>query len=308
MKKILLAILAVLPILAAKAQQDPLFFQYRQNAAIINPAFSGAEGISFISLASRWQWIGIKGAPHTYVFSGNFRLPKGFGMGFQTVADLIGPSQQYRANLDLAYHIPLGRNIRLSAGFRGTAGFTQVNLAELSVNDPNDPAYFQNLFSGFKFNLGGGLLLHSDHFFVGVSIPNALEFNVFQGNTQSPEARYTQIRHYFFTGGGNFSLHRDWVMRLSTLIRYSLHSSVQADINMGWDYKKKFQFGIMYRTFDAFGANLGFVVGGKFHLYYQYELPLTQLMQSTVQTHNLGLRFDLNAAKLKQIHSPRLFF
>ena len=61
-------ILWVLLAFKAMSQQDPLFTQYAYNKLAINPAYAGSSGRFSMDLISRFQWVGIKGAPRTFSF------------------------------------------------------------------------------------------------------------------------------------------------------------------------------------------------------------------------------------------------
>src|SRR5437763_1150799 len=89
-------ILLVLPVLYANAQQDPLFTQYAYNKLAINPAYAGSNGRFSTDLISRFQWVGIKGAPRTFSFNAHtpLRNPH-IGLGFYAYSDELGPSVDY---------------------------------------------------------------------------------------------------------------------------------------------------------------------------------------------------------------------
>ena len=73
MKKLFLLSVVVLGCWTAQAQQLPLISNYLNTAYLFNPAYSGIEGKTEISVLNRRQWTDIQGAPETQfmAFNGN---------------------------------------------------------------------------------------------------------------------------------------------------------------------------------------------------------------------------------------------
>src|SRR6056297_763107 len=61
---------------SVNAQQMPIYTQYKLNGHVLNPAISGARGVTTINLTTREQWLGFKGSPNTYTLSAEWRLLK----------------------------------------------------------------------------------------------------------------------------------------------------------------------------------------------------------------------------------------
>ena len=59
----ILAIWFIILPLTVLGQQAPVLTQYFNNPLIINPAFAGTRNALAIDIATRQQWMGIKGAP-----------------------------------------------------------------------------------------------------------------------------------------------------------------------------------------------------------------------------------------------------
>ena len=73
MKKLFLLSAVVLGCWTAQAQQLPLISNYLNTAYLFNPAYSGIEGKTEISVLNRRQWTELQGAPETQfmAFNGN---------------------------------------------------------------------------------------------------------------------------------------------------------------------------------------------------------------------------------------------
>src|SRR5687767_4886339 len=80
MKRILLVTaLLVCLVSGVGAQQRPQFSQYMLNQYIFNPAISGIEDYTEVKMGTRYQWVGLDGAPVTYYVSAHTPLNKQAG-------------------------------------------------------------------------------------------------------------------------------------------------------------------------------------------------------------------------------------
>lgn len=91
----------------AFGQIESMYSMYRFNPQIVTPAHAGSTETSQISLMSRQQWLGIEGAPKTYVLSGNFKLKQQSGLGLNVMMDQAGPLKITTISGDYAYHTKL---------------------------------------------------------------------------------------------------------------------------------------------------------------------------------------------------------
>ena len=73
MKKLVFTLALVVTGWTAQAQQLPLVSNYLNTAHLFNPAFSGLDGKTEITVLNRRQWTDIQGAPETQfmAFNGN---------------------------------------------------------------------------------------------------------------------------------------------------------------------------------------------------------------------------------------------
>ena len=136
------------------------------------------------------------------------------------------------------------------------------------------------------------------------------------GTTSSGDLNFQRNKSFnlFAYGGTNVHFSEDFVLTPSTIIRYS-DAPLQVDINAICGYKI-FNFGPLVRMnfvennglLDAFG----FLVGVRFweerlHFGYLYEYPLSDLHLSTVQTHEISLRYLFKIKNDELLVSPRYF-
>jgi hypothetical protein len=57
-----------------KAQQTPAYTQFTMNKFVINPAATGVDGFTTISLVAREDWVGFHGTPRTHTVTIDSRI------------------------------------------------------------------------------------------------------------------------------------------------------------------------------------------------------------------------------------------
>lgn len=286
-----------------KAQQDPMYTHYMYNTLAINPAYAGSrDALSFLGLA-RFQWVGINGAPMTQTFQVHSPITGGLSGGISVMNDRIGPTNSTNLFVDLAYHFKLSQKLRLGIGMKGTVDFYNNNLAGLETGQAGDPL-FSNNFSRTLPNIGAGLYLHHENFYVGFSVPKIAQHRLSDQLGVGAE----QIRHYFLIAGGYFRVSRTIDFKPTGLLKIAQGAPVEFDATLEAIFSKKFTLGVFGRTFDGIGVLLGYDIMPNFRIGYSFDWPLTQL--STVNqggSHEIMLRYDLKWGRLGKIKSPRYF-
>ena len=106
MKKIILTLLLTAISLISFAQQEPIYTQYGMNQSMFNPAYTAVNNVMSVSLMSRVQWVGLKGAPFTNTLMGatSFFNDKG-GAGIIVQSNSYGVS----TNLEIFGQVSLLR-------------------------------------------------------------------------------------------------------------------------------------------------------------------------------------------------------
>ncbi len=286
------------------AQQDPIYGQYIFNNAIINPAQAGVQSQNQFGILHRNQWLGINGAPTTNSMFLNMRLPKNLGLALGVYNDKIGPISEVSFQGDIASHVKLTENWSLSGGVRTMVTNMQANLTSLQLYQSQDPNFSANVNTGLFVNMGAGVLLYSDKYYFGASIPKIISKEIGDGNTIISQYQ----RHIFVYGGANFKLNEDFIFTPSVLFKTTTDAPLQFDMNFVFDYKNTFDVGPMLRSKDAIGFLAGYKINTNFYLGYMYEYPLSDIQLASRQTHEISLRVLWEAKNKSRIYSPRYFF
>jgi type IX secretion system PorP/SprF family membrane protein len=179
----------------AVAQIDPLYAQYLNNPLLINPAYSGFQNNLSASTSFRKQWAGFDGSPVTINANAHTSLNDNrMGAGLIIVQDKIGSNKNTEVQATYAYKLDLNKKF-FSFGLQaGVLNFKSTN-SDLNIYDPNDPAFFGTL-NTTKPSFGAGAILHSDRFFLGLSVPRLLNTQTVYNNAE------TQLynRHFYAMG------------------------------------------------------------------------------------------------------------
>ena len=309
--KLLLCVF-VLSVGKLQAQQDPMYSQYMFNMLSINPAYTGSRETLSLTALYRMQWVGIEGAPKTFSFTADTPIKnQKMALGLNFVNDKIGIAQNTVINLSYAYRIMFSNEGMLSFGIQ--AGVNQYSADYGSViasrpQNPNSayPSTPDNAFAGsvksWFPNFGFGVYYHTEKFYIGIASPKMIKNNLKGDN--SPTLDFTsypnrQNRHIFLTTGYNFDLNNDITLKPSLLVKHVYGAPLALDINVNAWWKKIVGAGLSYRTGDAILLMLEFQASPEIHVGYAYDMTLSKLSGTNSGSHEIMLRYEPFAKKLK---------
>ncbi|WP_346883956.1 type IX secretion system membrane protein PorP/SprF [uncultured Algibacter sp.] len=301
-KSIILVAFTTLSIVKAEAQQDPQFTHYMYNTMSVNSAYAGQRDVLSITGLYRTQWVGIDGAPETITLGVHSPLRnERIGLGLNVISDRLGPADETSIDANLSYSLPLDDFDYLELSFGLKAGVHSLSTDWGSVNLREGRAVPQdvNLFSPI---LGAGLYLHSNDWYLGLSVPNFINtdhYDDFEGSIA------TERLHYFLIGGYVFDLNESTKLKPAFLVKGVSGAPVIADLSVNALFKDKFTLGLAYRWDDSVSGLLGFQVNEGLFIGYSYDATTTRLNNFNSGTHEITLRFELKQAG--KILSPRFF-
>lgn len=294
-----------------QAQQDPEYTQYMYNMSVVNPAYAtGYVGTVNTGLLYRSQWVGAVGAPKTATAFVHAPLNDIIEVGLSVINDEIGDGALNENNIstNFAYKLQLGRKTFLSLGaklgvtlFNTQFGDFQLNSGDFST----DPAFAQNINDNF-LNIGAGLFLYGDRFYVGLSAPNFLA-NKHLTEQNGIAAFGNESIHTFLTTGYIFELSQRLDFKPSFMIRSVMDSPLSVDINANLRYLENLEAGFSYRIDDSFSIMANYGVTQNLRIGYAYDYTTSNLGNFNSGTHEVLLLFDLDLSGSKRYSSPRFF-
>lgn len=303
---IIILVMLILGFQNSNAQQMPQFTQYMYNTIAINPAYAGSRGVMSIVALGRNQWTGFDGGPQTATLSINSPLRnEKIGLGLSLISDKAGYENFTYVYGDFSYTINAGEKTKVSFGL--DAGATYYKLAEELYNGVEigqDP-YFDERLDRWNPNFGAGILVHSDKWFAGFSVPRLIN-NDANNNT---EYKALEQVHYFVIAGYVFDLGENVKFKPSILAKYTDDAPVSTDFTANFLMYEKLWLGASYRFNGqqaAFGALIDFQVTQQFRIGYTYEVPTGEIRPYTSGSQEILLMYEFNFTK-KNLKSPRYF-
>ncbi len=320
-RSILSLLLYCLLAIPGAAQFHPNYTQYMQNSFLVNPAVAGIEPYADVRAGYRSQWVGIEGAPVSYYASMHAALGKGdrnvmplqrypagnssanknnrfykqahHGLGAVVQTDKAGLLRSSSLSLNYAYHIPLAAGINLSAG--ASVGLAQFHLDRNSavVQRPDDPFLHADFDNMMKPDLGLGLWLYGEHFYLGASGRQLLMSD--RSVQASPERPFLKmLPHYYLTGGVRFPVSMDLSLTPSAMLKTVQGGSIALDGSLKGTYREQFWAGASYRHQDAVALLVGIYVNHLLDISYSHDIPTTDMHRVSANTHEVVLGFKLN--------------
>lgn len=272
------------------AQADPLYRQNQTNILMLNPAQSGANDYNEINVLGSTSWVGFEGAPRTFAMSANFNLKESIGLGVTAFSDETGPARHNNVGLNLAKHINLNKQWRLSLGLKASVSSLNIDLQSLNTTVANDPLMQKNLSSGLRFDVGWGGLAYSENFFIGVSQPRVLDIQFFDANMVD----YIESKGLIAYAGHSHTIKDKHAIRSFLMYRYIPGNPMFLDLGTTVSLTKTIDFGGIYQLNSALGAFLGLNVSDNLYFGYTYSYPTTKLNRISIQSHEVLLRIKLN--------------
>jgi type IX secretion system PorP/SprF family membrane protein len=301
MKKIFCFLfLYIIANLAAIAQQDPQFSFNRLTQLTVNPGYAGSDGVISGLILNRYQWDGVKGSPQTLVFSAGgatdlFGINS--GVGFNVISDELGFQKNISVNFDYAYRK------KTNIGVLGVG--TSIGFYNMSVNGEwyipesefhgatSDPGIPQGEASQLALDVGLGLFLRANDYFLGVSVTHLNQASIILED----QARSFLARHYYLAAGYNVKLSNPlFELRPSVYIKTDM-VAYQLDLTADLVYKERFSAGLNYRINDAIGILVGFEMNNGLKIGYAYDIMTSALSAYGGGSHELYLSYSMDLGK-----------
>ncbi len=299
-------------------QQEAQFSQYMFNHLGFNPGVAGTnEAICAFGLY-RQQWLGFEDmegnnvAPETYTITldAPVRFLKG-GVGLAVTSDKLGYEGNTMVKLGYAYHLNVGNGI-MGLGLMASFNDKSLDFSKLKPVD-DDPILAQlGKESDMLIDASLGVFYRvPDQYYVGISSTQLLQSRgKVLGKTDGKEFRMQLKRHYYLTGGYEFTLPGNpaFTITPSALFK-SDGASFQMDLSAILNYKERFWGGLSYRFQDAVVVILG-VQYKNIRIGYSYDVTTSSIGGTySSGSHEVmaGYCFKLEVEKLRQSYKNTRF-
>lgn len=340
MKRTTLLSLLLCLCLKVFSQQVPNFSQYMLNGFLMNPALAGSENYGEVKTGYRNQWVGVEGAPKSYYLTAHMPLGKmnvnttansvpfkgragsrtlfqnytkrdvvkaqpHHGVGFTAITDKAGALKRSDFGLTYAYHLPLTRELKMSAGLSGGVSVYRVDGEGLRLTDPNDPTFIGGNYNRVKPNITAGALLYSKRFFIGSSSTQILQDELSTRFSKEGHGVSTRVHHYLM-GGYKIIFTPKLSMLPSLLLKYASPAPTSVDLNMKLLYNDMAWVGGSYRQHNAFVILGGVNVNSLLQVGYAYDVATSGIGRIGGGAHEVVLGILVN--NRGKIFSPSDFW
>lgn len=273
----------------AYGQQDPLYNQYMFNQSMINPAYTGVNDVFNVTAITRYQWVGLEGAPETYTLNVSTSLLNNkLGAGIILVSDKYGVNINTQAQAQLAYRIDLLNGKSLSFGMQTGYFNYRYDYGNLLL-EQDDQALILVDDNVSTVNFGAGIYYRTNQYYLGISVPQML-------NTEAQDQNGTSTiyqRHFYVSAGYIFDQLIAIKFKPSVLLKIVEGQPISVDLNASVLLMETLWVGATIRNFNAAGVNGQFEINDQIRLGYSFETPLTSLSNNAFGSHELMVSFDL---------------
>lgn len=294
---------------AMKAQQAPMFTNYSNSYAGINPGFGGlSEGINVMGIY-RDQWTGFKDmygnsvAPKTMLFSGDMPIKVLHGgLSLSVMKDQIVFEDNINLNLGYSFHMDLGPGV-LGMGLAFNMINRSVDFGKFYPMVENDPMLPTGEQSAMLLDANLGLFWQiPETFYVGFSVTNMFESKgkeLVANSTSS--ASFVGDRTFYLMAGYEYQFNNPLYVIMPSLCLMSNVASTQINAGAKLLYNNKFWFGVNYRLQESVAAMVGFKIKD-LQLSYSYDINTLGLAVQGSHEVCISYFFKLDLEK-----SPRIY-
>lgn len=296
--------------LTVRAQQAPMFTNYADSYAVINPGFYGmSEGVNAMGIY-RNQWTGFKDdvtgqvvSPITFLASADLPIKVlGGGVGLSLLKDQLGFENNIAVNLGYSYHLDMGPGT-LGVGLAFSFDNRTVDFNKAKPLDDNDPVIPAKEQSDMLIDFNFGLYyLVPETFYVSLSTTNLMEAKgkALEGKSSS-SASFVGDRTFYLAAGYEYQFFNPKFVLNPSMMLLSDIASTQFNIGARLWYNNKVSFGVNYRYQESIDLLVGFVIKGV-HINYAYDINTMGLKLSGSHEVSISYNFKLDLDKQPRIY------
>lgn len=303
---LLLPLIAALLLPArAQAQSDAQFSQYYEVPNYYNAAAIGNTDLLKIRGGARLQWVGIHGAPKTFVVAADMPFMlfrKRFGVGLVMQQESMGLYKNLNIGAQVAYkqklfkgHLSIGAQVGfVDQSWKGSEVFIPD---QDDYHQPDDEAIPKQDIRGNAFDVSAGIFYSHPKFWVGVSGTHlnapVVSLNSESGeNSEEKNYEFHIGRTLYFLAGSNIQIK-------NTLFEVMPSALVKTDFTFtSWEatlrgrYNKFLSFGVGYRWKDAVYAVVSAEIKG-IYLGFSYDYPTSAIARASSGSFEIFAGYSL---------------
>ncbi len=239
------------------------------------------------------MWAGIEGAPNTQFLAaeGTFYRKK-IGWGVQIENDQFGLLSQKKVLLNSTYRIRTGKKSFLAFGPGFGIKQHVFDGTKASAYQMQDDAIAQGQMSQVKPTVNLGVFMQSPRYQIGLSVENALGYDINYTGLPRPVSARAKERFYFIAGV-HLPLTKGLELIPLVQVKYEHNNPFQVDFTPMIEYNSQLSFGVGYRH----GESVSFICQNKFsqkfRIGYAYDYQTNGLNGVNNGSHELMISYSL---------------
>ncbi len=324
--RLIIIALTVAFAMSASAQSDPNLSQYYVAPTLYNPSATGSTDFLRINGGYRMQWVGIDGAPQSFLAAADmpFKLGrKRIGAGISMMQESIGLYKTLNTTAQISYKLrKWGGLLSIGLGF----GLYDQSFNGSEVYLPSDDDYHEstddaipsNDIHGTTIDADFGVWFEHPKFYAGLSMKHLTAPTVTMnaenangGSETSGDYRYQfqADRTLYFTAGCNIPIKNTLFEILPSVLVKSTFTFTTAELNARLRLRKFLSFGLGYRWDDAVIATVAAEIKN-FYIGYSYDYATSAIHSASSGSHEVfvgySMKLDLSDKNKNRHKSVRI--
>jgi len=262
------------------------------NPVLINPSVAGMHH-NQIRLGYDARWVGLNGAPQNAFLNYDRMFNGNTGWNVSVVSDRLGPVSTISIANAFAFHVTVTEETKLSFGLKHHLTQSNLNLNRNNILDPNDPllSVDQNGIAVNNFDASVAFS-NTEKFFVGVSYRNIIP---------QPRFRYVgaNIEPILSMQGWYRQDFGDAALEAFTVVSTSTNNPINTQIGVMGTFQNMVGIGLNFSPVQQVGVFTFIKLNDRFNVFYNYNLPISDISQASKQSHGIGLGYRFGNETLK---------
>jgi type IX secretion system PorP/SprF family membrane protein len=262
------------------------------NPVMINPSVAGLHH-NQLRLGYDARWVGLDGAPQNAFLNYDRMFNGNSGWNVSVISDRLGPISTISIANAFAFHIKITGETNLSFGLKHHLTQSNLNLNKNKLLDPNDPLLNADQDGIPVNNFDASIAVNnSEKFFVGLSYRNIIpqpRFRYVGANVEPILSLQAWYRQEF----------GDAALEAYTVVSASTNNPVNTQIGVMGTFQNMVGIGLNFSPVQQVGLFTFIKLTDKFNVFYNYNLPISDISQVSKQSHGIGLGYRLGKESLK---------
>lgn len=295
MKRIFVILVLLVLWTGYSAQQQMTYSNFLLNDYYYNAAVAGSKNVHMANFSYRNQWTGFDGAPKMMMgnFYGSVRNEQKVGYGVTLLSDRTGLTQNTAFYLNYAQHFKINDKVKLGLGVRPGYMQYRIRLYDAQLADQGDDVLTGSVLSSNAIDFQAGFNLYSDKFYLmgGLQqiLGKAIRFTTYNSSLK---------KHFNLIGGYKYQIpNKKIVLEPAVLVSFVNPVPVQFTGMFKATFDQKYWCGVLYRSGDAAGVNLGMQVKNRLNIGYGYDYTLSGIRGYQSGSHEIVLTYVLTPEK-----------